>query len=73
MAEHIEGWWTIGEAPNYEVNDEGVVRHIASGRIVKQRQANPNQEPRVTLSAPGKIIGRRVKDLIEAGRIYQGH
>jgi hypothetical protein len=72
VADHIEGWWTIGEAPNYEVNDDGVVRHKASGRSVKQYRQRPNSALMVMLSAGGKTVGRRIQDLIENGRKYQG-
>lgn len=72
MADHIEGWWTIGESPNYEVNDEGVVRHKKSGRTVRQYRQTPNSALMVMLSGPGKTIGRRVQDLVETGRKYQG-
>ena len=68
----IEGWWTIGEAPNYEINDEGTVRHKASGRIVKHRDNGKGTDYRyVVLSAFGKVIGRSIKQLIETGRKYQ--
>lgn len=71
MDERISGWWVIGEAPNYEVNDEGQVRHIASGRAVRHRQTDPNHAPHVILSSYGKTIKRRVQDLVESGRKYQ--
>lgn len=70
---HIEGWWTIGEAPNYEVNDDGEVRHKPSGRSVKQHLRSPGPYGvQVQLSANGKTIGRSVKSLVETGRKYQG-
>jgi hypothetical protein len=70
VADHIEGWWTIGEAPNYEVNDDGVVRHKESGRPVK-RYGNP-EFPQVKLSTRSGVIGRGVRTLVETGRKYQG-
>jgi hypothetical protein len=71
---HIEGWWTIGEAPNYEINDEGVVRHKETGRIIPQYGNGKGTDYRmVSLRAYGKSINRSVKALIETGRKYQGH
>lgn len=69
----IVGWWTIGEAPNYEINDEGVVRHKPSGRIVKHHVLSPGPHgERVTLSAYGGLKGFSIKYLVETGRKYQG-
>lgn len=70
----IEGWWTIGEAPNYEINDEGIVRHKLSGREIVHRTGKKGEDSEyryVSLSANGTIIGRSVQQLVETGRKYQ--
>lgn len=70
----IEGWWTIGEAPNYEINDDGVVRNKDTGKVMPHQEkpkGSGSPSRYVSLRHEGRAVVRSVAKLVETGRKYQ--
>jgi hypothetical protein len=65
-------WFTIMEAPDYEINEEYDVRYRNSGEYIQHRTNGKGTDFRfVVLNAFGKWIHRSVKVLLENARKYE--
>lgn len=66
----IQGWWTIGRAEDYEVNDYGVVRHRATGQVIEHEVSSFGTHF-VTLKCYEGWRRIAVATLVRDGRLYQ--
>lgn len=60
----MDTWTTIGEAPNYQINEEGHVRHRDSKRCLKHLNDDPEDDgPYVRLRVDDEFVRVRVHTL----------
>lgn len=61
----MDGWWTVQNAPNYEITSEGHIRYKGTTRCLKHLNDDPEGDgPYVRLRINGKTVRRRVQDLL---------